>query len=405
MKEKLKAFASLGLSALCALSLFGCGGTEEEGEWLKDIYADYFPIGTVVKTGTENLYDDEYSLLSHFNSITAEFEMKWAATQPAEGVFNFGLGDGLVDYAKRNKKAVRGHCLVWYKALPSWVLAEGTTKEQALRRIDEHIYGVLEHYGNAVYCWDVCNEVLTDELTAYNYQSRLASNDIYRTGSAASGTECGDWYALCGNDFVKEAFRAADRARKELGLDVKLFYNDYGLNLPYKREACLQMVRELQAEGIAIDGIGMQAHYCIPRGVGVDNGDFDLAEFEKSIRAYTELGLEVQLTELDISIYPYSNSVPVVYDELPESLERIQGAMFGQILSLCRQYAQPRAEGAGRVTGVTFWGVSDESSNLNKEFNRACYPLLFDEWHEPKLGYYEITDFYKNNIQDTEGKL
>ncbi len=396
MKGKLKKATSFLVSALCALALFGCGGNEK-GEWLKDIYEDYFPIGAAYKTGLESVYDDEYRLLEHFNSISAEFEMKWAATQPSEGVFKFDLGDGLVSYAKKNGKQVRGHCLVWYKALPSWVLAEGTTKEQALKRVDDHVYRVLEHYREDVYCWDVCNEVLSDELNASNYEMRLASNDIYRTGGAATGTECGDWYALCGNDFVKQAFRAADKARKELGLDVKLFYNDYGLNLPYKRMACVQMIKELQAEGIAIDGVGMQAHYCIPRGVGVDGGDFDLTEFEESLRAYTELGLEVQLTELDISIYPYSQNVPEIYDELPESMEEIQGVMFGQILSLCRQYAEPWKEGAGRVTGVTFWGVSDESSNLNREFNRDCYPLLFDEWHEPKLGYYEITEFSKSN--------
>ena len=163
------------------------------------------------------MYEDLYP---HFNSVSAEFEMKWDALQPTEGNFAFDTADVLLEFAEENDMKMRGHALVWYKALPSWVLADGTTKEQALGRIGNHIDGVLEHYGDRVYCWDVVNEALANLPT----QAQVDSGEFYRTGNEALGTNCGDWYALCGNDFIKEAFRAADAARERLGLDVKLYY-------------------------------------------------------------------------------------------------------------------------------------------------------------------------------------
>lgn len=382
-RNKLTKILTVSLAGLCAASFFGCSNGKEqgeEGEWLKDIYQNYFPIGTIIKTGMPDMYEDLYP---HFNSVSAEFEMKWDALQPTEGNFAFDTADVLLEFAEENDMKMRGHALVWYKALPSWVLADGTTKEQALGRIGNHIDGVLEHYGDRVYCWDVVNEALANLPT----QAQVDSGEFYRTGNEALGTNCGDWYALCGNDFIKEAFRAADAARERLGLDVKLYYNDYGLNIPVKREACLKMVNELLAEGIAIDGIGMQGHYYI--------GDFSMPEFENSVKAFTELGLDVQVTELDISIYPYSPS-DAIYDELPESLDAIQASMYGGIFEICREYSEPWKEGAGRVTGITVWGLADDLTILDKEpvANRKNWPLLFDEDHNPKSAYYAVTDFY-----------
>lgn len=382
MKRIFKTAVGIVFTAACAMSVCGCnggnGGDADDG-LLKNIYKDYFPVGAAVKTGVLDLYED---LLPHFNSVSTEYEMKWAATQPSEGAFNFDLSDNIVDWAEQNGKMVRGHCLVWYKALPSWVLREGTTKEVALQRIRDHVYGVLEHFGERAYCWDVVNEALADLPKQY----QLDSGEFYRTGAEAAGVECGDWYALCGNDFIKEAFRAADDARKELGLDIQLYYNDYGLNIPVKREACLKMLEEMLSEGIAVDGVGMQAHYYY--------GDFSMKEFENSVKAYTELGLDVQLTELDIAVYPYSNSVPEIYAELPETIAQIQAAMYGGIFDICRRYSAPWKEGAGTITGVTMWGVADDGTHLDSAFGRKDWPLLFDEEHRPKLAFDAITEFY-----------
>lgn len=377
MKRFVATAAALVLAVAGTLSAAGCH--TQEGEWLKDIYADYFPIGTSYQSGLYDMYDD---LLPHFNSMTAEFEMKWTSLQPTEGSFDFTAADELLQYAEDHGMRMRGHCLVWYKALPAWVLAEGTTKEQALERIDAHINAVLEHYGNSVYCWDVVNEALANLPS----QQQVDSGDFYRTGNEATGTECGDWYALCGVDFIKQAFRSADAARERLGLDIKLYYNDYGLNIPVKREACLKMLRELLDEGIAIDGVGMQGHYYI--------GDFNMTEFENSVKAFTELGLDVQVTEMDVSVYPYGPEAER-YETLPESIEEIQANLYGGVFEICRKYSQPWKEGAGRVTGITVWGCADDFTILDSEPipNRKNWPLLFDEMHAPKLAYDAVTQF------------
>ena len=146
--------------------------------------------------------------------------------------------DAIIDWAQSHDTAVRGHCLVWYKSLPAWVLADGTTKEEAFARIDRHVAETMEYFGSDVYCWDVVNEALKDTVTAAD----LERGTIWRTGDI-SGAETGDWYALCGTDYITQAFRSAAAAREEYGLDgVELFYNDYKLNDPAKREACVQVV-------------------------------------------------------------------------------------------------------------------------------------------------------------------
>ncbi|MFD0717074.1 endo-1,4-beta-xylanase [Paenibacillus sp. GCM10027626] len=382
--------AFIGVAVLIA----GCSANQEQVEQspevekvpeqvevplLKDVYADYFPIGAAVKTGYIEPYSD---LMNHYNSVSMEYEMKWSALQPEEGRFSYAASDEIIDYAKKNDKLVRGHTLVWYRALPAWVLSEGTTEEQALDRMRAHIAAVIEHYGESVYTWDVVNEALADNPT----QAQVDSGNFYRTGKEATGTLTGDWYALTGIDYIKEAFREADRVRKELGLDITLFYNDYGLNIPAKREAAVKLIKELQADGIAIDGIGMQGHYYL--------GDFIMDEFENSIKAFTELGLDVQVTELDISIYPYG-STDEVYDELPETIANIQAVMYGGIFNIARNYSTPKAEGHGRVTGITLWGIADDLSWLDNEpvKNRKNWPLLFDEEQLPKPAFYAVTQF------------
>ena len=375
MKKILKRAAALLLGCLFLGAGTACGKAEEGEVLLKDIYADYFPVGAAVTNANVEMYDE---LLKNFNSITMEYEMKWDMLQPSEGRFSFELADSVVDWAESHDKKVRGHALVWYKALPSWVLAEGTTKEQALERIDTHVYEVMKHYGERTYCWDVVNEALRD----YPTQAQVDAGDFYRTGSETNGQNCGDWYAVCGSNYIKEAFLAADRARKELGLDVKLYYNDYGLNIPSKRNALLKMLEEFREENIPIDGIGMQAHY---------NVSSSLSDFKDSVEAFTALGLDVQVTELDISVY--TTLTQESYAELPESLETVQAAMYGEIFRVCREYSKPKAEGYGIVTGVTVWGLADDLTWLTG-YGRLDWPLLFDEEYRPKPAYLAVTDFY-----------
>lgn len=374
---------------LCLLPTAGCAAEPSDAspKKLRDYYRDYFPVGAAVMTYSLERFED---ILPHFDSITAENDMKWRLLEKEEGKPDYSAADVIVEWAKAHDTAVRGHCLLWYKSLPSWLPERITDKQAALEIIDSHVRQTLTHFGGDIYAWDVVNEALKNTVT----ESQLARGEIWRTGagevvSTVSNTAV-DWFAVCGEDFIKQAFKSAAAARKELGLDgMKLFYNDYNLNNPYKREACVRLVKMLQDDNIAIDGVGMQAHYRLPN-YEKDKLKF-LNDFEDSVKAFTELGIDVQITELDICVYA-SNDDKQAFDRLPIEVEEAQAEMYGKIFEICRKYATPWKDGAGRVSGVTTWGVADLNNAHNTPMHKE-YPLLFSTEKTAKKAFYEITNF------------
>lgn len=124
-------------SAAVVLGTMGGGCTTNKSDLLKDVYADYFPIGAAVaQYSIDNFGND---LMKHFNSISAENDMKWATIHPAEDRYNFTVADQLIEYAKENDMVVRGHTLVWNASLPSWAMEDNPSKETLLDRMREHI--------------------------------------------------------------------------------------------------------------------------------------------------------------------------------------------------------------------------------------------------------------------------
>ena len=360
----------------CAIMYFSaCGGNpkiQHEG-YLKDIYADYFTVGAALNSQDFKAYDD---LLGHYNSVTAMYEMKWGHLEPAEGQKYYRQADSFIESASQAGMGVRGHTLVWYRNVPEWFIIKEPDKEQALSIMSEYIADTMAHFKDApIYVWDVVNEALHDSIT----QERLDSGNLYRNAeddaSHFDREEVFDWYGVCGKDYIEQAFIAADEACRENGLeDVRLFYNDYLLNLPLKRQACVIMVKGLLDKGVRVDGIGMQAHYMLKDYLNDKDGW--VADFDQAIRAYTGLGLEVHITELDID--PGT-------DSLDEQTEREQAEMFGRIFDVCRKYSTPWKEGAGTVTNVTTWGVTDSSYSGCK--------YLFDQNHQPKQAFDAVTYF------------
>lgn len=365
----------------------GSGGAEPVGDssLLRTAYADYFRVGAAVTTDNVKMYD---SLLPHFNSVTAEWEMKWRVSEPSQGEFDFSAGDELVAWAQAHDTAVRGHCLLWYKSLPSWVSKACTDKETALAIIDEHVRETVKHYGDSVYCWDVANEVLDGTVSSSALEEDAPADAIWRTGDDEEFEQGEiDWYEICGEDFLKQAFRSAEAALEEVGAeDVQLFYNDYSLNDPNKREACVRLVEMLREDGIRIDGVGMQAHYGLQSYLKDKEGF--MKNFEDSVRRFTSLGLDVHITELDIRVYG-SSSEPQAFDSLPYELEVAQAEMYGKIFEVCRKYSTPQGEGYGVVSSVTTWGVADDHTSQDTSAHKE-YPLIFGVDHDYKLAYYEL---------------
>lgn len=357
-----------------------CGGsegeeiprTQHEG-YLKDIYKDYFTVGAALNSED---YESNADLLSHYNSVTAMYQMKWGHLEPEEGNRYYRQADKFIEYAKELGMGVRGHTLVWYRNVPDWFINKNLSKEQALEYMNEHIEETIAHFKDApIYAWDVVNEALHDNIT----QEWLDSGNLYRNAiddkKHFERDNVFDWYSLCGPEYIEQAFKSAEAACKANGLDdMKLFYNDYMLNVPPKRDACVKMIKGLLDKGIRVDGIGMQSHYTLSSYLKDKDGW--IKNFEAAIKAYTDLGLEVHITELDID--------PGV-SVLTEEVEKQQAEMYGKIFDVCRKYSKPWREGSGKVTNVTTWGIADSKENGSK--------YIFDNARQPKEAFNAITYF------------
>lgn len=353
------------LLALCCTAVyfsvaFNVSNTQLKG--LKDYYKNYFPIGVAVKPS--DLANAERSLiLQQFNSITAENVMKMGPLQPGENSYFWTLADSIVRFGVANKLKIRGHCLVWHAQTPRWLFKDQNgnmvSKDVLLSRIKKHIDTVLSRYKGKIYAWDVVNEAIADDTSFYR-KSPL--------------------FQIAGEDFIEQAFRYAHKADPK----AVLFYNDYNTENAGKREKIYQMLKKLLAKGVPIHGVGLQAHWSI----NTPTQD----ELEQSIKMFASLGLQVQFTELDVSVYAGRQGGQLITGErsaatavfTPE-MEQKQLEKYKMVFNVFRKYKK-------QVTGVTFWNLSDKYSWLDGR-GRKNFPLLFDADLKPKKAFYEVTNF------------
>jgi endo-1,4-beta-xylanase len=240
---------------------------------LNEVFGDHFLIGAAVNLDT--LVSQQKLIKKHFNSITAENDMKFEHLQPEEGQFHFGIADKIVSFAKENGMKVRGHTLVWHNQTPNWMFinkdGSAVNRETLLERMKTHITTVIERYKGEIYCWDVVNEVIEDNGSNLLRESK--------------------WTEIIGDDFIEKAFEYAHQANPE----ALLFYNDYNESHPEKREKIYSFVKGLTEKGVPIHGIGLQAHWSLS-GPSYEN-------IKASIKKYASLGLTIHLTEMDVSVF------------------------------------------------------------------------------------------------------
>jgi len=325
-------------------------------EGLKDYYtsSEYFNIGAAIKPSTVDNTDEARLLKRHFTSLTAENVMKWSTLQPTEGTFNFADADKIVAFAQANGMQVRGHNLCWHNQVPDWIFKNGTataSKELVLQRLRTHITTVMTHFKGKVFAWDVVNEAIDDGANIYKVTN---------------------WYTICGEDYIIEAFKAARLADPT----AKLFYNDYSETNPTKRDKIFGLLQKLKDQNI-VDGMGMQGHW----NINAPTNDLITAAFDK----YKSLGIDIQITEFDVSVYPNDSDPQSSYST---ELAQKQAVAFGRYFSLFRTYKD-------NISSVTFWGLADNYTWLDNFpiTGRKNYPFLFDGIYNPKQSYFTVINF------------
>jgi endo-1,4-beta-xylanase len=346
---------------------------------LKDVFKNDFLIGGALNTA--QIYGEVPEataiVTKHFSTVTAENIMKWQKVHPDPNVYVFEPVDKLIELAQKNNMFVVGHTLIWQWQTPRWVFqnADGgdADRETVLARMKEHIFTVVSHCKGKVQGWDVVNEALDE------------NGELRKTR----------WVRTVGEDFIEKAFEYAYQADP----DAELYYNDFDMWKPSKVEGSVRLLKNLQAKGLRIDGVGMQGHW-----------DYDYPtneELEAAIEAYAGLGLKVMVTELDLTALPkpemgtgadiwrrfeLTDEINPYVAGLPDEMQQKLAQRYAELFSIFHKHKN-------KISRITFWGVDDGSSWRNNWpiRGRTDYPLLFGRDYQPKPAFYSVIEVVKSN--------
>ncbi len=332
---------------------------------LKDLMPPGMVIGVAINQRQFDAVDTVAVdiITKQFNQISPENVLKFQPTQPAADRYAFEMADRYVQFGVDRHMQVVGHNLVWHSQTGAWVFqgADGKPagRDLLLARMRDHIRTVVGRYKGRIHGWDVVNEAVDED------------------GSMRKSP----WQVGIGDDYVARAFEFAHEADP----DAELYYNDYNLEKPAKRAGVLKLVRDLQLRKVRIDGIGNQAHWRLETP-SIEEIDTALADLQAT-------GLKVMFTELDINLLPntprgadpaIANPYP---DGLPEALQEQLAQRYAGVFGVFLKHREA-------VTRVTFWGLSDADSWLNR--GRMNYPLLWDRQHRPKPAFDAVVETLKH---------
>jgi endo-1,4-beta-xylanase len=302
-------------------------------------------IGTAVRH-RDFVSDSRYRrrLASDFHLLTPEYVMKMGPLQPEEGEWRFRDADQLVRFAKRNGLKVRGHALVWHRSLPEWLEEEPASPRVMRERMVRHVEEVVSRYAKrapeTLIAWDVVNEPV--------------ANDATPRSTPFSDADTGPY------GYVAEALRAARRANSE----ATLFINEYGvLDENPKSDELYRLASYLRETGAPLDAVGFQAHLKLDKPPRIES-------VRRNMRRFAELGLEIQITEMDVAI-------PKPASEVTDRDLAAQGRLYREVFEACLRET--------RCTAFTVWGMSDGHTTIPGPWTRGySSPLLFDRELEPK---------------------
>ena len=317
-------FGAIATSCIAAVGLTALPATAAPATLAEAAAQSGRYFGTAI--AANKLSDSTYTTIANreFTMITAENEMKMDALEPSQNQFSYTNGDRILNWALQNGKQVRGHALAWHSQQPGWMQnMSGTALRNAMLN---HVTQVATHYKGKIYAWDVVNEAFADGTSGARRDSNLQ-----RTG----------------NDWIEAAFRAARAADPA----AKLCYNDYNTDnwSHAKTQGVYAMVKDFKARGVPIDCVGFQAHF--------NSGNPVPSNYHTTLQSFADLGVDVQITELDI-----------------EGSGTSQAQQYQGVVQACQAVA--------RCTGITVWGVRDTDS-----WRASGTPLLFDGSGNKKAAY------------------
>ena len=360
--------------------------TVQAQKTLKGAYADAFKMGCAVNSQIVNGRDSRSAqiILQQFNAISPENDLKPEVIHPTPDRWNFQPGDRYVQFAKDNGLWALGHTLIWHNQTPDFFFnhPDGTPKshDEMVETMRSYIETVTGHYSGKINAWDVVNEIIDNDGP---YRKTVWTN-------AFDGN---------GDEIVKLAFKFAH----QYAPDAELYYNDFNVWRPAKRDGIARLVRMLQKEGIKIDGVGIQAHW----GLNYPKNEYITA----AIDTFAALGVKVMITELDIDVLPLSKEGQVIGKSLQDPMYQLEefetyfdpyknglpDDVQKQLTDRYREVMQIFYDRRDKIDRVTIWGLHDGMSwkNGSPIPNRTNYPLLYNRDRTPKPAFQAVLDIPK----------
>ncbi len=338
---------------------------------LKELTAAHgFMMGAPLSADQLGNFNYRKLVAHHFDTITCTNEMKAysmldqrASKQSEDGMprMNYSTADRMVKFAQDNGLKVRGHVLVWDAYMTQWFFHEGydtknpvadaeTLKARMQSYIEQVVTHFEENFSGVVYCWDVVNEAVGDNIGEYK-------PDDPRHVRTMRNNAPNPFYEYVGADYVELSFLYTKDVVEKLGADIKLFYNDYNALYDGKRAAIKALVNSINTYARdengefrqLIDGVGMQGYI---GGYGQQSGCMnpnDVKLMQKSIGEYGALGMEVHITEMALRNYEE--------DKAPQHA-KFYGDMFEAFCAANAGESKP-------LKNVAIWGLLD-CTNLPK---------------------------------------
>ena len=333
----------------------------EKGKFIGNLMRDgFFDNHQIYNGAIDNILKTEYNALVTGNKLKMANILRDRPDDP----FNIKISDlntynidRFVDYANKHNMKKRGHVMVWYKQIPNWL------EEESVNWSSQQIYSFTESYIRALskYTvgkideWDVLNEAIVFNGYRTNTWYEKVNSEENDNGEIGYLT------------FFSKLFKWA----RDENADVKLFYNDYGIEefgTP-KNNLMRIMVKDLKTQlNTPIDGVGLQSHFKLENM----NSSF-IENLGNTIDDLGNSGFIANLTELDIRIC----------DGISQGVQEQKDAYKQIVLTA---FSKPNCN------TILIWGSSDIDSWIPSHFSNCGQATPHDENFEKKPAYFGIKE-------------
>ncbi|KAK4181528.1 family 10 putative glycoside hydrolase [Triangularia setosa] len=314
----------------------------------------YFGTATEINNLDDPTYQNILSNPLEFGQQTPENSQKWGLIQPNPGGFSFNSPDRIADLSNSYGHLLRCHTLTWHSQLPPFVSTTAWTPDMLRQLITTHITAVVSHFGAACYAWDVVNEALNENGTL--------RNSVF--------------FEVLGEGYIAHSFRVAAEVAPP---QMKLYYNDFNLETaPEKQTAAVELVKSLQAQGVRIDGVGLQAHFTVGQTPS-------LKSLIATLKRFTELGVDVAWTELDVAHEDVENASELAVEQ--------QAKDYVAAVRACVEVE--------RCVGVTVWQFTDRYSWVPGTFPGKGGACLWTDEYQRKPAYWAVKGFLEGWVAKT----